>query len=72
MSISDLSDVTQVNVYQNLIKNKGTLSCPSAFKGAMLPKVGLTIAFTKIGPFKSGEFGGVTKNNFIELKLYLT
>jgi hypothetical protein len=32
MALADLTDITQVNVYKNMIKDKGTLNAASAFK----------------------------------------
>jgi hypothetical protein len=69
LALADLTDVTQVNVYQNLIKNKGTLNAASAFKGALLPQGGIDYNIYENWAIKSGEFGGVTNNSFIELQL---
>lgn len=69
LALADLTDITQVNVYQNLIKNKGTLNATSAFKGATLPQGGIDYDIYENWAIKSGEFGGVTNNSFIELQL---
>jgi hypothetical protein len=75
LALVDLTDVSQVNVYQNLIKNKGTLNAASAFKGANLPQGGIDYDIYQNWAIKSGEFGGILNNNFIEFRLnqtYLT
>ena len=69
LALVDLTDITQVNVYQNLIKNKGTLNAASAFKGANLPQGGIDYDIYENWAIKSGEFGGVLNNNFVEFKL---
>jgi hypothetical protein len=69
LALVDLTDVTQVNVYQNLIKNKGTLNAASAFKGANLPQGGIDYTLYENWAIKSGEFGGTLNNNFIEFRL---
>ena len=75
MALADLTDITQVNVYQNLIKNKGTRNATNAFKGANLPQGGIDYDIYENWAILSGEFGGVLNNNFVEFKLneqYLT
>ena len=69
MALADLTDITQVNVYKNMIKNKGTLNAASAFKGANLPQGGIDYDIYENWAIKAGEFGGVLNNNFIEFKV---
>ena len=69
LAVADLTDVTQVNVYQNMIKKKGTLDAASAFKGASLPQGGIDYDIYENWEILSGEFGGVLNNNFVEFKL---
>ena len=69
LALVDLTDVTQVNVYQNLIKNKGTLNAVNAFKGANLPQGGIDYTVYQNWAIKSGSFGGILNNNFIEFRL---
>ena len=69
LAIADLTDITQVNVYQNLIKNKGTLNAVSAFKGANLPQGGIDYNVYENWAIQTGEFGGVLNNNFIDIQL---
>ena len=69
LALVDLTDITQVNVYQNLIKDKGTLNAASAFKGANLPQGGIDYDIYENWAILSGEFGGVLNNNFIEVRL---
>lgn len=75
MSLADLSDITQINVYQNLIKQKGTPLAANAFKGAKLPQGGIQYDIHENWAIKSGEFGAVLNSNYIEILLnekYLT
>lgn len=69
LAIADLTDITQVNVYQNLIKNKGTLNAVSAFKGANLPQGGIDYNVYENWAIQTGEFGGVLNNNFVDIQL---
>jgi len=69
MQAADLSDVTQVNVYRNLIKNKGTKNAVNAFKGANLPQGGIEYETYENWGILSGKFGGVLNDNFIEMRL---
>jgi len=69
MALADLTDITQVNVYQNMIKSKGTPNAAKAFKGANLPQGGIDYDVYENWAIKSGEFGGVLNNNFIEFRL---
>jgi len=69
LALVDLTDITQINVYKNFIKNKGTLNAVSAFKGANLPQGGIDYDIYENWAIKSGEFGGVLNSNFIDFKL---
>jgi len=69
MSVIDLTDITQVNLYQNIIKNKGTRNAVNAFKGANLPQGGIDYDVYENWAIKSAEFGGTLASNFIEIKL---
>jgi len=69
MALADLTDITQVNVYKNMIKEKGTLTAASAFKGASLVQGGIDYDIYENWAILSGEFGGVMNNNFVDIKL---
>ena len=69
MALADLTDITQVNVYKNLIKEKGTLVAASAFKGANLVQGGIEYDIYENWAILSGEFGGILNNNFVDIKL---
>lgn len=69
MSLADLSDITQVNVYRNLIKEKGTLAAANVFKGANLPQGGIKYDIYENWAIKAGEFGGVLNSNFVQIRL---
>ncbi len=69
LALVDLTDVTQINVYRNLIKNKGTRNATLAFKGANLPQGGIEYELYENWAIKSGEYGGLLNENFVEFKL---
>lgn len=69
MSVADLTDITQVNLYQNIIRNKGTRNAVDAFKGAVLPQGGIDYDVYENWAIKAAEFGGTLSSNFIEFKL---
>ena len=69
LAIADLTDITQINVYKNMIKSKGTKNAVDTFKGATLPQGGIKYDVYENWAIKSSEFGGVLNNNFIEFKL---
>jgi hypothetical protein len=69
LNSADLTDITQVNVYKNLLKDKGTLNSVSAFKGIDLPQGGIQYDTYENWAIKSGSFGGVLNNNSVELRL---
>ena len=69
LALADLTDITQVNVYKNMIKQKGTLNAASAFKGATLPQGGINYDIYENWAIKSGEFGGVLNSNFVQFNL---
>jgi hypothetical protein len=69
MALADLSDITQINVYKNMIKNKGTLNSVSAFKGALLAQGGVQYDIYENWAIKTGEFGGVLNSNFVEFRI---
>lgn len=69
LALVDLTDITQINVYKNLLKNKGTKNSLSAFKGANLPQGGIDYDVYENWAIKTADFGAVLNNNFIEYKL---
>lgn len=69
LALADLTDVTQINVYKNLIKNKGTRNATLAFQGANLPQGGIQYEVYENWAIKSGEYGGVLNDNFVEFRL---
>ena len=69
LALIDLTSTAQVQVYKNLIKNKGTLNALSAFKGANLPQGGIQYDVYENWAIKSGEYGGVLNENFVEFRI---
>ena len=69
LAVADLTDITQINVYRNMIKNKGTRNAVNAFKGATLSQGGIDYNIYENWAIKSAEYGGTLNSNFIELRL---
>jgi hypothetical protein len=69
LALADLTDITQVNVYKNLIKEKGTRIATNNFKGLSLPQGGIDYDIYDNWAIKTGEFGGVLNNNFVDFRL---
>ena len=69
LALADLTDITQVNVYKNLIKEKGTRIAANSFKGLNLPQGGIDYDVYENWAIKTGEFGGVLNNNFVDFRL---
>lgn len=72
LALADLTDITQVNVYKNMIKEKGTKYAANLFKGITLPQGGIDYDLHENWAIKTGDFGGVLDNNFVEFKLNQT
>lgn len=72
LAVADLTDITQINVYKNLIRNKGTLNAASAFKGATLPQGGIKYDIYENWAIKYAQFGGVLNSNFVEFRINQT
>lgn len=69
LALADLTDITQINVYKNMIKSKGTRAALDSFKGAQLPQGGIDYDVYENWAIKSGEFGGILNDNFIEFRV---
>ena len=69
LALVDLTDVTQINVYKNLIRNKGTRNATLAFKGANLPQGGIDYDVYENWAIKAGSYGGILNENFVEFKV---
>ena len=69
LATANLTDTTQINVYQNLIKTKGTNLAVNAFKGVTLPQGGIDYNVYENWAIKQAEFGGVANNNFVQFKI---
>ena len=69
LALADLTDITQINVYQNMIKNKGTVNAVTAFDGVTLPQGGIEYEVYENWAIKSGDYGGLLSQNFVEFNL---
>lgn len=66
---ADLSDTTQVNVYRNIVKNKGTNRIANAFQDAELVQGKIDYKIQENWALKNGDFGAVLNSNFVEFVL---
>jgi hypothetical protein len=69
LTAADLSDVTQVNLYKNIVKTKGTTELANSFKNANFAQGSIDYTISEIWSIKTGDFGAVFNNNFIECNL---
>jgi len=72
LALADLTDITQVNVYKNMIKQMGTRIAANNFKGVTLLQGGIDYDINDNWAIKTGEFGGVLDNNFVDFRLNQT
>jgi hypothetical protein len=63
---ADLSDITQINVYKNIIRSKGTNMIVNAFKNADLLQGQIDYDLKENWAVKTGDFGGTLNSNFVE------
>jgi hypothetical protein len=66
---ADLSDITQINVYKNIVREKGTNLIVNAFKQANLIQGQIDYDVKENWAIKEGDFGAVLNNNFVEALL---
>jgi hypothetical protein len=69
LAAADLSDITQVNVYKNMIKEKGTNLSVNRFKNANLAQGVIDYDVQENWAIKNANFGSVLNNNFVEAAL---
>lgn len=69
MADADLSDITQINVYKNIIREKGTNLIANAFKKANLVQGQIDYDVKENWAVKIGEFGGTSNSNFVEFEV---
>jgi len=66
---ADLSLITQVNVYQNIIQEKGTNLIANSFKSANLLQGQIDYNVSENWIIKTGSFGTISNSNFVEVLL---
>jgi hypothetical protein len=72
MTDAELSDISQVNLYINMIRNKGTITSANAFKNADLTQGAIDYDIRENWAIKNGEFGSTGNNQFVEFELDVT
>ena len=69
LAAADLSDITQINVYKNIIKTKGTELLANAFKNVTFDQGSIDYTIQENWAIKTGDFGSVLNQNFVECAL---
>ena len=69
LTSADLSDITQVNVYKNILQSKGTKLLANSFKNAQFDQGLIDYSIQENWAIKTGEFGSILNNNFVEFHL---
>jgi hypothetical protein len=69
LSEANLDDITQVNLYKNIIASKGTIDSFNALLDTNIQQTPLTYEFHENWAIKTGEYGGILNKNFIEFTL---
>ena len=69
MSAADLSDITQINVYKNLIREKGTNLIAEGFRNAEFDQGAIDYNIYENWAIRSGIFGSVLNSNWVEAEL---
>lgn len=69
MVSADLSDITQVNVYKNIVRYKGTTQLAESFRGARFPQGVIDYTIQENWAIKNGDMGAVLNSNFVEARL---
>jgi hypothetical protein len=69
LALIDLTSPTQIQIYQNMIKNMGTLNAVSAFDGATLATGGISYNTYENWAILSSQFGGILNSNFADFRV---
>ena len=69
LEIANLTDITQINVYKNLIKGKGTDGTLKAFNGSALAQGTINYDLYENWAIKTSEYGGVLNQNYVDFRL---
>jgi len=72
LSASDLSDISQVNLYKSFLSEKGTKNAVNIAQNITLDVGQIKYDVYENWAIKTAEYGGITNHNFIEFKLNKT
>jgi hypothetical protein len=72
LSASDLSDISQVNLFKSFISEKGTKNAVNIAQNITLDVGQIKYDVYENWAIKTAEYGGITNHNFIEFKLNKT
>lgn len=65
----ELSDISQVNLYMNMIRNKGTMRMANAFKNTDTSQGKIDYTIRENWAIRNNDFGAVNNNQFVSFKL---
>ena len=69
LAAANLDDVTEIKLFQNMIKRMGTSTIANAVNGIVVPQGTLSYDIYENWAIKTSEFGGALNKNYIEFKL---
>lgn len=69
LAAADISDTSQINVYKNIVKSKGTQLLAESFKTATFDQGPIDYVIEENWAIKEGSFGSVLNRNYVEVKL---
>ena len=69
LASADLSDITQINVFKNIIAEKGTIALAESFKNTVFDQGSIDYDIKEIWAVNTNTFGSVLNSNFVEFKL---
>jgi hypothetical protein len=69
LNAADLSDTTQVNVFKNIVTEKGTPALANSFKGTQFDQGAISYNINEIWAINTGTFGNILNSNFVDIPL---
>lgn len=69
LAAADLSDITQINIFKNIIREKGTALLAESFKFASFPQGVIDYNISENWALNIANFGAVLNSNYVEARL---
>jgi len=66
---ANITDISQFNIFKDIIKSKGTFNSINILNGAELPQGTVNYQVYENWAIKSAEYGGLVNQNFVEFDL---